>query len=332
MAEVLTQKQIDELLGSLNSGNVDLKEVAEQTASKKIKDYDFMAPKKFTKEQMKLLDSVFDNFSRIFSLHLTSMLRTACQMEVVQIEEEEYREFNNALSDSVLVGIVNMNNEEYKVEDKQIFVELSRPVSFSIIDCLLGGNGEGYIIERGYTEIEISLLEHLFRQIMALLDNAWSNYFTLNHSLHMIETNSRLMQMIRPDESVAIVVIEITLQNLKGNMNICLPAASLEQVFKVFNSKYVHFPRKEDEDVQAVRRDYIMRNLKGSPLTVSAVLGETSVSLQDVLHLQPGDVIPLQTKVKDSAVVLHVEGLPWFKGSLGSRNKKYAFRIEDTVK
>lgn len=331
MAEVLSQKQIDELLGSLQSGNVDFQEIEEQSTTKKIKEYDFMSPKKFTRDQLKLLDSIFDNFSRMFSLHLTSMLRTSCQMEVLQIEEEEYREFNNALSDSVLVGIIGLSNEEYKIEDKQILMEMSRPVSFSIMDRLLGGNGEGYLVERDYTDIEISLLEYLFKQVVTLMKNAWSNYLEIDHSLEMIETNSRLIQMLQPDESVAIVVIEITLKNLKGNVNICLPAASLEEIFKAFNSKYSKAPRKGDAEMEKQRKDYIMHSLKDSPLTVSALLGKTEISLQEILNLQAGDIIPLDTRVDESSIVLNVEGTPWFSGDMGSKKKKYAVKINNIL-
>ena len=331
MAEVLTQKQIDELLGSLTKGSNDFKEIEELPIAKKIKDYDFLSPKKFTKEHLKLLDSVFENFSRIFSLHLTSMLRTTCQMEIIQIEEEEYREFNNALSDSVLVGVVDLRSAEYDAEEKQILVEMARPVSFSIMDHLLGGSGEGYIVERNYTDIEMSLLEYVFRQIATLLKSAWGNYLEIDHSLNMIETNSRLLQMIQPDESVAIVVVEVSLKHLKGNMNICLPASSLEGIFKAFATKYSRTPKKGDVELEAQRKDFIMRNLKNSPLTVSAMLGQTSVSLQDMLNLQAGDVIMLNTKADEPAVTLQVEGVPWFTGNLGSRQKKYAVKIEETI-
>jgi flagellar motor switch protein FliM len=328
MAEILSQKQIDELLGSLQSGNVDFKEIEEQSNAPKVKDYDFMSPKKFTREQLKLLDSVFENFSRIFSLQLAGMLRTSCQMEVLQVEEEDYREFNNALSDSVLVAIIDMSNVENKIEDKQMLMELSRPISFAIMDRQLGGNGSGYQIERNYTDIELSLLEYLFKQIMGLLKNSWSNYIEIDHTLELIETNSRSIQSIQPDESVAIVVIEITLDDLKGNMNICLPASSLEEIFKVFNSKYVRLPKKDDPAVEQLRKTGIMSHLKDSPLIVSAVLGKTEISLRDLLSLQVGDIIPLDTPVERNTVALNVEGTTWFTGVLGSKKKKYAVKIE----
>ena len=49
MAEVLSQKQIDELLGNLQKGQVDFNEIEEQSTTSKVKEYDFLSPKKFTR-------------------------------------------------------------------------------------------------------------------------------------------------------------------------------------------------------------------------------------------------------------------------------------------
>ena len=332
MAEILSQQQIDELLGSLQSGNVDFKDVETQSNGPKVKEYDFMSPKKFSREQLKLLDNIFDNFARMFSLQLASMLRISCQMEILQVEEEDYKEFNNALNDSVLVAMIGMHNQEHRIDGKQILMELSRPISFSIIDRMLGGNGSGYNVDRDYTDIELALMEYLFKQMLTMMKNCWSNYIEIDHTLDMIETNSRLMQSIQPDESVAIVVIEITLEdNLKGNMNICLPAASLEEIFKVFNSKYIKIPRKDDPEVEQERKEIIMKGLKASPLYVSAVLGKTQIALKDFLGLQIGDVITLNTPLEENRITVCVEDLPWFTGMIGTKKKKYAVKIDQIL-
>lgn len=327
MAEVLSQQQIDELLGNLQSGNVDIKEIEEQNSSKKIKEYDFLSPKKFTREQIKLLENIFESFSRMFSLTLSGMLRMNCQSEVVQVEEEEYREFSNALSDSVLVGVIGMNSKEHGFEDKQILMEMSRPISFSILDRMLGGSGLGYAIDRNYTEIEISLLEYLFQHITPLLKDAWGSYIDVDHTMDMIETNSQLIQFIQPDESVAIVVVEVTLNDLKGNINICLPSSSLEEILKIFDSKYVKVNKKADPKEEKHRKDLILGTLKDTPLTVSAVLGKADVTLQDLVNLQVGDIIPLNSPVEGDSIVLNVEKLQWFAGTVGSKKKNYAVKI-----
>ncbi|MDR3645268.1 MAG: flagellar motor switch protein FliM [Clostridia bacterium] len=328
MAEILSQKQIDDLLANLESKKVDINEIGNK---KKVKEYDFMSPKQFSRGQLKLLETVFDDFVKMFSNQLTGMFRTACRMEVLQVEEEKYRDFNNALSDSVLVAIIGMHNEKSELEGKQILMELSRQVSFAFIDRMLGGNGGGFKIDRDYTDIELSLLDYLFKQMMPFLKSAWSDYMKIDYTLDAIATNSRLLQFIQPDESVAIVVVEITLDELKGNMNICLPASSLEDIFRVFNSKYIKPPKKENPDTEQQRKVDIMSRVKSSSLTVAAILGQAEISLKELYSLQVGDVILLNTFEDKNAIVLNVEGVPWFTGVIGTKREKYAVMIEKSI-
>jgi flagellar motor switch protein FliM len=136
-----------------------------------------------------------------------------------------------------------------------------------------------------------------------------------------------MIQFIQQDESVAIVVVEVTLNELKGNVNICLPAASLEEIFKIFDSRYVKVSKKSDPKQERQRRDAIMGSLRDTPLAVSAILGKTDISLRELLSLQRGDIIPLDTRVADNSVTVNVEDQEWFTGTLGTKKKKYAVRI-----
>ena len=101
MADVLTQAQIDEMLKNVAAGAVPEVSAKEE---EKVKEYDFRAPKKFTKEQIKVLDGIFENYARLLSSYLTGLLRLYCRVSLVNIEEQRYSEFNNALPDYVLMG------------------------------------------------------------------------------------------------------------------------------------------------------------------------------------------------------------------------------------
>lgn len=322
MAEVLSQQQIDDLLGSLQTGRIDL-----GGEGRKVKEYDFTSPKKFTKDQMKLLDGVFGGFARMFSLYLTSTLRCVCKLEILQIEEEEYRDFNNALSDSVLAGIISLGKNSEGVEDKPIMTEVSRPVFFSIMDRLLGGNGEGYLVERECTEIEVALLEYLIKHMCKFFNHAWANYFEVEHNLLRIETNSRLIQTFQPDEAVAIVVLEVALPNLKGHLNICIPASSVSEIMSSYEAKFLQPTARETGESEKKRRDSILGGLSTSALAVKADLGTATVTLEDVLNLKTGDVLMLDTPANGAQVMLSVEDTPWFTGELGVSKKKYAVRL-----
>ena len=92
MAGVLSQNQIDKLLSGLQSNKDDGDSKPLREEESKVKVYDFRSPKKFTKEQLKTLESLYENFARILSSYFTSLLRIFCEIEVVQIEEQRFFE------------------------------------------------------------------------------------------------------------------------------------------------------------------------------------------------------------------------------------------------
>lgn len=328
MAEVLTQKQIDELLGNLKSGEMDMGKAEEEKTAKAYKEYDFSTPKRITRERTKLLDSIFENFARLFALQISSMVRTACEAEVVALEEQQYFEFSNALNDSVLIGTFDLRRDEsIHDEDKQMLMEVSRPLSYCIMDRLLGGSGDGHEVDKEYTDIELALMEYLFQKISMVYSNAWSNYVDVQAVYSMIETNSRLIQSIAPDETIVIIVIEVTLKSLKEKINICIPADSLDMIFKSFDTKFARVSKRGDSESEKKRRDYIMESLTDTPLTVTGILGNTEISLQDLLSLQVGDIMTLDTSTHGDSIKVNVDDAPWFTSVLGVKNKKYAVRV-----
>ncbi|HHW71067.1 MAG TPA: flagellar motor switch protein FliM, partial [Clostridiales bacterium] len=106
MAEILSQKEIDELLSALSAGEVDVSEIQDQAEENKIKEYDFKRPNKFAKDQLRTLQIIYESFARMMSSYLSGVLRTYCQAEVVSVEPLTYYEFNNSLPDPVILNII----------------------------------------------------------------------------------------------------------------------------------------------------------------------------------------------------------------------------------
>ncbi|MCI7232957.1 MAG: flagellar motor switch protein FliM, partial [Oscillospiraceae bacterium] len=180
MADVLSQKQIDELLNSFNTqGSKAFEEIEEQGSEKKVKNYDFKTPKKFTKEQLKVIDSIFENYSRVLSSYLTGLMRLYCKVEVMQIEEQRYYEFNNALPDYVMMSLVNMGVHDEDVMETNCIMQISNPITFTIIDRLMGGLGTYSEVNRDFTEIEMTLMQGIMEKMAQSLKSAWSQYIDM---------------------------------------------------------------------------------------------------------------------------------------------------------
>lgn len=327
MPEKLSQSQIDALLNRLNSGDVDVEAEEQQ---KKVKEYDFKSPKKFTKEQLKTLDGLHENFSRMLSSYFSGMLRVFCEVSVLQIEEMDYFEYNNALPDSALIGVVEMKPADKKYSDATLLMDLSTSIGFFMIDRLLGGSGDGYNLTRDFTDIEIAILENVFQKIVTHLQDAWGSYIEISAELGSIETNSRLLQAMAPEDPVVIVAMNMKIRNLAGTMSICIPAVNLEEVIGNFSQKYTKQAKRPNITDEDAKRKLIMDSLVDSDLEVKAVLDNFEMDLKEILELQVDDVIPLAKNINSDVCVM-VDDTPWFTAKLGEVKVKKAVKLNSLI-
>jgi len=326
MAETLTQEQIDALLNSAMSGGV-----VESTKEPDVKEYDFRAPKKFTKERIKILDSIFDNYARLLSSYLTGLLRLYCKVSLASIEEQRYFEFNNALPDYVMMGTLDLGIHDDDIGTVTSIVQLSNSLTYTLIDRLLGGRGEYKDADRDFTEIEVSIIDKIINNMAALLREPWEPYVEVNPSVVNIETNSRVYSAVDYDDTMILVALEATVNDTKTIITICMPVLSLDELMQKYVTRSVRTTRKYDAAREQERRDNIMKALNETSLTITAVLGQTSLDVYDVLNLQVDDIIPLDMSI-DSNVTLRIGEKVWFDGKLGSFNQNKAVKIENVYR
>ena len=327
MAEALSQSQIDELLQRMRSGNVDEVPASEES---KVKEYDFTSPKKFTKEQMRSLSTLYENYSRILSVYLTGILRDVIEVEVTQIEEQRYFEYNNALPDSTLVAMVGFESEGKEYDGSTLMIQLPTQLGYHIVDRLMGGSSPPLSPERDFTEIEAALIKMVLTNITKYMQEAWSNFFTLNTVLRSVETNGRLLQAYSQQDIVVIVSMEVKDESFSGFVNVCMPAENLEEIIDSFSAKYSHGSRNQDAEKEKHKKNLMLGYLNDSGLEVEAVLDTFQMNLSDVAALQPGDVIALNKKI-DSDITVNIENTLWCTARLGEVDEKKALKIVDIL-
>ena len=325
MSEKLTQAQIDALLGQLNSGGLN-----KADDSKKIKKYDFKSPKKFTKEQLRALDSLHENFSRMLSSYLSGVLRVFCEVTVLSIEKQRYFEYNNALPDNALIGMVDFRPQNKRYSEGIFLLDMSVPLGYFMIDRLLGGNGSCYNLNRDFTEIEIAILTNTFQKVVDRLQNSWSNYLEAEFTLSEIETNARLLQALAPEDIVVIVMLDVKIKDISGNMSICIPAEILEEIIATLGIKYTRTSKRQSSEDEMERRQMIFEELLDSDLEVKAILDQAELTLQDILQLQVSDIIPLNKSIYGDIQVA-IDGIPWYNAKLGEVKSKKAVKLEDLI-
>ena len=323
MGDVLSQNEIDNLLQALSSGELDVEGIKEQD-EKQVKDYDFARPSKFSKEHLRTLEIIFENYGRLLSTNLPVYLRKNVQVEVMNSEAVTYAEFSNALSNPVLLGII-----DFAPLQGNIILEIASNIGYAIVDRMLGGRGESLDKVREFSEIERLILERIFVVCVNLMSEPWKNVVEIQPRLERIETNSQFAQIISPSEMIAIVTINIKIGEVEGLMNLCLPYLTLEDVIDKLNTKYWYSNLKnKDETDYSDTIEYMIQKAK---VPVKAVLGNSVLSVNDFAVLQPGDIIRLDRKVEDELDV-YVGNIRKFTALPGSSEEKYAVRITSVIR
>lgn len=323
MGEVLSQSEIDNLLQALSTGELDMDQMQE-SGDRKVKDYDFKRPAKFSKEHLRTLEIIYEHYGRLISTNLPVYLRKNVQVSVTSSETVTFSEFMNALSNPVILGIV-----DFQPLPGSIIVELATNLGFAMIDRMLGGPGMPLEKTRDFSAIEMTILDKLLIICMQLMREPWRNVLDINPVMERIETNAQFAQVIAPSDMIAIITMNIKIGEVEGLMNICLPYFTLEDVMDKLNTKY-WFSTMQKDDAENYE-EHIEALIKRIDIPVKAVLGKSQVSVNDFISLQPGDIIRLNTDVA-SEMEVYVGNIKKFKALPGTNRDKYAVRVTEVIR
>ena len=323
MAEVLSQAEIDALLTAMSSGELDA-EQTKRSDERKVKNYDFTRPTKFSKEHLRTLEIIFEHYARLISTNLPMYLRKNVQVSVVEAEALTFNEFTNSLASPIIMGII-----DFSPLNGSIIMELGINLGYAILDRMLGGAGVPLEKSRDFSEIEQIIIEKILVMFTQLLRDPWKNVADLSPVLSRLETNPQFAQIIAPGDMVAIVTLNIRIGDVEGLMNICLPFFTLEEVMDKLNTKYWYATMQgnHDENYEASIETLIRK----VDVPVKAVLGTSTISVNDFLNLQVGDCIRLGTGV-DQDMNIYVGNIKKFTALPGTEKDSYAVRITSVIR
>ena len=323
MAETLSQAEIDALLKAMSEGEVDT-DTMQQGNEKKIKDYDFSRPTKFSKEHLRTLEFIFEHYARLISTNLPVYLRKIVQVSVMNSESSTYNEFTNSLSSPIILGIIN-----FAPLNGSAIMEVDTNLGYAMLDRMLGGNGVPLEKSREFSEIEQIIIQKILVMFTQLLREPWKNLIELSPVLNRMETNAQFAQVIAPGDMVAIVTLSLKIGEIEGFMNICLPFFTLEDVMDKLNTKYWYSTMQEnrDENYEA----YVESMIRKVDVPIRAVLGKSTISVSDFMNLQVGDCIRLDSGV-DQDMNIYVGNIKKFTALPGTERDSYAVRITSVIR
>lgn len=317
--EVLSQNQIDSLLTAIHSGSTSVQNIQSEP-QQDVRSYDFKHPSKFSREHVQTLQAAHEMFCRLLSTQLTTQMRLPVQIELVSLDQLTYDEFMRSISMPTVVMIYQMNPLKGTV-----LFEFTPGTAISIIERLLGGPGRVPAKPRELTDIEQTLMSNVINKGMNSYREAWKNILPeLEPVLQTLETNPRFVQVSGPGDSVLVLSFEIRLGESSGSMRICLPYPTIEDILPQLNRQvFISHPHKAEAE-QASKA--VRQQLDDVEMRVALLLGHSDIKMQELLELQVGDVISLETSLEDPLPVI-VEKSPKFLARPGKIGKKMAAQI-----
>ena len=324
MSEILSQSEIDNLIKELALGEQEPTDERLGDSELNVKPYDFKTANRFPKEQMRTINIVMQNYAQLLANYFTGALRSPSEVEILSIEELTFYEFNNALPSPVVLAVVNTQPLE-----GSILLQVSAEISDAIISRLLGGASTNMVKKKAFTEIELAIIERVMRQMLHLFDEAWVKVLKMRSHLDRIETSSQFAQIVDINEPIAIITLNIKIGPDTGVISVCLPHMALEPVSKQMNTRS-WYSGAQGKKVNA-DSDAMGKRIYNTMVEMHAIFNDTSASVKDIAYLQVGDVIQLEHRLEDPLMV-KVQNLPKFHGTIGKKGMKYAIKVTDIIK
>ncbi|MDR0443055.1 MAG: flagellar motor switch protein FliM [Treponema sp.] len=320
MTEVLSQEEIDQLLTAINTGDTVPESLKPVIDSRKLKIYDFKRPDKFSKEQIRTISMIHETFARLSTNSLSAQLRSVIHVHVASVDQLTYEEFIRSIPTPTTLAIINMDPLKGNA-----ILEVDPAVTFSVIDRLFGGNGNGTKFQHELTDIEQSVMEGIIVSLLRNLREAWAQVIDLRPRMGQIDTNPQFAQIVPPTDMVVLVTFETTVGEIEGMINFCIPYITIEPVIGKLSTQFwfSQAHRAGSSENLTILKD----KLETVIIDVTAEIGKISLPIREVLSLCVGDVVRLYNTRVGDPYSLNIGSRPKFLCRPGIVGRKLGVQI-----
>lgn len=320
LKKVLSQNEIDSLLSALESGEVPLSKEESDLGKANVKNYDFRRPNKLSKDHVNSITNIYENYARMVGNILTSHLRTDIELKIASVEQISFGEFIRSIPNPTTLSIFRL-----EPLGGHLLMEMSAPICFRMINLLCGGYEEDYDMNvRDFTDIENALLKDILEIVIDINRTAWKDIIEITPFLDKVESNPQLNQTLSFNEAVVLISFKTKINDFNSLINLCIPFRAIEKIIDKLHT--VGYMRRESVENENRFKGEISHLLGDTDLSLEVLLGKTSITIEDFMDLQLGDVIQIDKKV-DEVLEMYVEENLYFHVQPGLHNKKLSVQI-----
>lgn len=324
MAKILSQDEIDALLTTVSTGEPEtIDEGFEDDKLRSIVAYDFKHPNRVSKDQIRTLENLHDNFAGHFGSMLSTVLRTIVDVDLVSVDQITYSEF--------IMSLVSPScTYTFTAEPLEgiCLADFNPTLTFSIIDRMFGGHGKTLETERELTGIEKATMTRMTGKLFEQLTKSWEHLVKIDIVQRTFETNPQFIQIVPPGETVVVISFQVKLFQSTGLLTICYPYVSLEPVVaKLSAQNWIDATKKKNVEEDRLSN---IHNTKKVEAELSAVLLNTRIKMREFLNLRLGDVIRSEKKI-DLPIEVCVNKRRKYGAKPGISGKKRAFQVLEVL-
>lgn len=312
--QILSQEEIDALLGAMATGDVDLN--ADDEKAHAAKPYDLTSKSVQLADEFSALDEVFDKFNQRLQKSLSAILQKEVNVEFASKEVKNFASLIKGYTNPTLFNLLSM---EPLLNTALVIVEPE--LVFSFIDCMFGGSGKPFGRMREFSLIELNVMKKISNAILQELENAWEVVSPSTVVLKKVETKPEFVHIFGDAEMVMVASFTVKTEEFEGVIYFCVSYLALEALKEKLSANYIR-----EKDIEHKWSDEIERLIQDAQLDVVAELGSTTQSVRDVLNYKRGDIIRLHCGPQDF-VTLKVNSVSKFRGFPGVRKGSRAVEI-----
>jgi len=322
MSQILSQDEVDALLRGISGGEVET-ETNKSSELLGLKTYDLTSQERIVRGRMPVLELISDRFSRLMRSSLSSSLRKPVGATIISNDMMKYGDFLKTLPVPTSLHIVKMEPLR-----GNILIVLESKLVFCLIDIFFGGSGEEtFKVEgREFTGIENRLVKKVVGSMLIDLKEAWKSILPVSLNFVRSEVNPQFVTIVPADDIVVVINFELEMENSTGKVTLCFPYSSLQPI----KDKLQGGTQSDQLEKDSVWADRFSKQLGEVPLEVVAELGKAFITGRELINLNVGDIIPLETSSKGSLAVT-LEGITKFRGYPGCHRGSQALQISSIV-
>ena len=315
--DLLSQDEIDALLHGVDDGLVQAEAAAEPGS---VKSYDLTSQDRIVRGRMPTLEMINERFARYTRISMFNLLRRSADVAVGGVQVMKFGEYVHSLYVPTSLNLVKIK----PLRGTSLFI-LDAKLVFKLVDNFFGGDGRHAKIEgREFTPTELRVVRMVLEQAFIDLKEAWQAIMEVNFEYINSEVNPAMANIVGPSEAIVVSTFHIELDGGGGDLHVTMPYSMIEPVREMLDAGFQSDLDDQDERWSKALREDVL----DVSVPLSATVARRQLRLRDILHMQPGDVIPIEL---EDELVMRANGVPSFKVKLGSHKGNLALQVVEPI-